>query len=79
MGKRLTVKYIGETEYRDVKLIPVGTEFKATEATDYGNGVLGVYIRGTNLAKAADRKDLFKAKQYLFVIGRKNSEFEVVL
>ena len=78
MGKRLTVKYVGETEYRDVKLIPVGTEFKAVEATNYGSGVVGVYIRGTSLAKAAGNKELFQAKQYLFVTGRKNSEMEVL-
>ncbi|MEE8208400.1 MAG: hypothetical protein V3T88_05545 [Nitrosomonadaceae bacterium] len=78
MGKRLTVKYTGETEYNHVKLIAAGTEFKAVLAKDYGEGRLGILIRGSSLRTAAGDKTLFPSKQYLFVTGRKNSEMVVV-
>jgi hypothetical protein len=53
-------------------LIAKGTTFKGVS-----NGSNGVFIRGTSLAKAAG-KGKFPYKQYLFVLGRDNSEFEVV-
>lgn len=71
MAKRMTVKYKGHSHYNDVQLIPDGTEFKGVES---GSG--GVFIRGTSLAKACGVKGKFPSKQYLFVLGRDNSEFE---
>ena len=73
MGKRMTVEYNGHSRYSDVLLIPKGTQFKGVSA-----GGNGVFIRGTNLAKACGVKGKFPSKQYLFVMGMDNSEFGVV-
>ncbi len=78
MGKRIKVKYLGESLYYNLKTVDTGTIFSAVLATDYGHGHVGVFIRGSNLQKAAGVKGLFPAKQYLFVTGRKNSEMEII-
>ncbi len=72
MGKRVAVVYNGHSRYSDVQLIAKGTQFKAVSA-----GGNGVFIRGSSLAKACGVKGKFPSKQYLFVLGRDNSEFEV--
>lgn len=73
MARRMAVVYKGHSLYSNVQLIPEGTKFKGVSA-----GGNGVFIRGSNLAKACGVKGTFTAKQYLFVLGRDNSEMEVV-
>jgi hypothetical protein len=67
----MAVVYNRCSRYNDVQLIPIGTKFKGV-----ASGTGGVFIRGTSLAKACGVKGKFPCKQYLFVLGRDNSEFE---
>ena len=80
MAKRIAVRYKGGSHYTAMKHIPAGTIFKAVEADVAGN-FFGVYIRGSNLTKAAKGTHSFKAKQYLFIISGDvavNNQMEIV-
>ena len=75
MAKRIAVKYVGSKNSRHtaMKFIPEGTEFKAVVYNLADGTLLGVYIRGSNLTKAAKGKHKFNSKQYLFLIGGKTA------
>ena len=81
MGKRLEVRYLGNSLYTAMKQIPTGTVFKATlilpaVAVD----VVAFNIRGSALKKVSGNKTAFNAKQYSFSIGQFDTldAFEVV-
>ncbi len=82
MAKRIAVKYVGNIQSccTSMRFIPEGTEFKAVECLDGKGNFQGVYIRGSNLTKAASGKHKFNSKQYLFIIrdNFKHNAMEVV-
>lgn len=71
MAKRIAVQYIGTIYSRctAMKDVPEGTVFKAVESLDSKGKLQGVFIRGSNLTKAAGGKHKFAAKQYLFLVN----------
>jgi hypothetical protein len=80
MAKRVTVRYKGGSHYAAMQTIPAGTEFKAVDADLRIKGLVGVYIRGSSLTKAAQGKHKFSLKQYLFIVsgGDVNNRMEVL-
>ena len=78
MAKRLNVRYNGGSAYTAVQHIPVNTVFKGVESRAADGSLIGVFIRGSSLRKASGLRRQFCAKQYLFVLGRDNSEMVAV-
>lgn len=78
MAKRIAVKSTGKGNYSGLNGLPKGTEFKAVEFKLATNPDMQcVYIRGSSLAKATGKKDIFIHKQYCFVLGYDNSSMEL--
>lgn len=76
MGKRITVKFVGnDSPTERMATIPVGTEFKATMSNIPNANA--VWIRGSNLTKAAGRGQKFQCKKYLFLLGLQSSQMVV--
>lgn len=69
MAKRLLIRYLGNSHYLAMKVVPKGTEFKAVEYNDKRGKFIGALVRGSSLSKASKTKGIFIAKQYLFPIG----------
>ena len=79
MAKRIAVKSTGNGQYSGLDGLPVGTEFKAVEfKVADALHLQCVHIRGSSLAKATGKKEAFKQKQYVFVLGFDNSSMELL-
>lgn len=79
MAKRVAVKSTGKGQYSGLSDLPAGVEFKAVEfKVASAPNMQCVYIRGSSLAKATGLKEVFKQKQYVFVLGFDNSSMELV-
>ena len=80
MARRMKVKYRGKGQYSALEVLAVGTELKAVEfLMDSSPDLRGCYIRGSSLTKATGNKKAWPHKQYVFVFGYDNSDFEEIV
>jgi len=80
-SKRITVKYVGDSEYTAVQTIPVGTEFRGLPCVDADDQLIGVCIDGKHLIKVCEVIGAFTlGVPYYFALNNPNrhSEMEVV-